>query len=701
MSFQKLIASTALLIFALLHQGHAEVVIKGNVTVRIQGGGAVIINNGAAGGVVVTGNAASVVAKPDTRPKRTPAVEKALNEFAAKVALAKRKQLEQGMVKVVDEVVKVSQADEAAKAKLEAGAKKAIDETTALYPDKLIDWLSRWTTGTEEEALAQIRQWPEDDSANWPVSGVIAPADQPIWAETIKASLNPEQFAAWDKLASEKSRKLEEEITRYLKPNAERMKDQFKAGMDTVTSDVATVLSLSADRLAKLKTAAAEAVTRSVEAWRDAQAKAIRAMGETERRQIFSREGGSYSTGSSKLQRPEYQPEWKDSLKAALSEDEFQRLETAHKERSARRNQAFALLLISELDKRIGLTASQRDSMLPLALKPSRNLIKMNSTDEEEPEEESFEGVTQWNLQPANFIAAALKMPEADMRVILDSVQWTRWQDYCKSKPENSYQRRVVKLDADQTQADLEGLVNEYLHKSARDQEQRFVKGMLVRVEDAARIVKLQPEAVAQLSLAARGAVERTMGTWRNSLEDYLNNNLQGVRADEFRTRIAGLGNLAENISRDKNPQEHPLWTDTIKATLTTEQNEIWQKELDARSAYRDRATAALAISELDRRRRLTTEQFNKLEPLIINVVKDYSPDITRYLSNDWQLRSYYLLVPLTAIPETQLKTILSADQAKLMKERDLAQVQSYWDGIKNYHEQRLKEKKQPAQPEQ
>jgi len=691
---------TVLLALALIHHAHGQqVFIQGNVELRIQGGqaGGAVIINGVGGRVMLNANGVTTLGN---RPKLTPAVEKALNEFAAKITLAKRKKLEAGMSKSVSEVIRVSQADEVAKAKLEAGARKAVDQIIAMYPEKLAEFLSRYLHGTEEQALASLSQWPQDDSERWRVPGLPDPENQPIWAETIKASLSPAQFTEWEKIADDKTRIQLKEITGHLKGSVDRMNEQFKGGMDTVIGEIATVLTLPGERLDKLKNKAADIVNRSVDAWREQQINAIRAMGETERRQLLAREGVSYSTTSSKLQRPEYQPEWKALLKAELSEAEFQRLEAAQKERSARRNKALAMLLVSEIDKRIGLSTTQRERLLPLALNPSRNLIRLNPTGEE-GDEEAIEGAANWNLQPAYFNAAALKMPEAEVRAVLDPAQWPHWQDYCKNNQENVYQQIQVKAATDGKEEDLDGLVNEYLHKSAQYAEQRLVKNMRIRVEDVTRIVKLQPEAVAQLTLAARGAIERTMETNRDSLNvmvnNHMNNNLQGLGGEEFRNQLAALGNMGENISRNKNPHDHPLWTDSFKSILTPEQYAIWQSELNARSAFRDQVTTAMVTAELDRQLRLTKEQFDKLERLIAKIIKDYSPTIINHIgiaNGYWN--SGNILVPIAGIPEDELNAILTAEPAKTVKARLLAQTRPIWKNLQLNHE-RLKATKTGA----
>ena len=97
-------------------------------------------------------------------------------------------------------------------------------------------------------------------------------------------------------------------------------------------------------------------------------------------------------------------------------------------------------------------------------------------------------------------------------------------------------------------------------------------------------IDRVEPFAAGE-SLGAAGAYERVIGTWRGALEEYVHNNLNGARASDLRDRIANMGNIGENVNRDKNPQDQSMWKDAINSVLTTEQNETWKKELDARIA--------------------------------------------------------------------------------------------------------------------
>ena len=74
-------------------------------------------------------------------------------------------------------------------------------------------------------------------------------------------------------------------------------------------------------------------------------------------------------------------------------------------------------------------------------------------------------------------------------------------------------------------------------------------------------------------------------------------------------------------------------------------------------------------------------------------VLSEYLPDIERYMSQQWFLQYYYAMVPVAGVPEQDMKAILTPEQWKLCKERDLPDAEQYWEGIRNNHEQRMKQK--------
>ena len=134
------------------------------------------------------------------------------------------------------------------------------------------------------------------------------------------------------------------------------------------------------------------------------------------------------------------------------------------------------------------------------------------------------------------------------------------------------------------------------------------------------------------------------------------------------------------------------MWKEALSTTLNESQQKQLKLVVDARRDYRLKAMAAMSTSELDRRRRLTAEQCVKIEAAIQKVLAEYLPDIERYMSHQWFLQYYYALVPMGGVPDKEMQAILTPEQWKLCKERDLPDAMQYWEGIKQNHEQRAKQ---------
>ena len=133
---------------------------------------------------------------------------------------------------------------------------------------------------------------------------------------------------------------------------------------------------------------------------------------------------------------------------------------------------------------------------------------------------------------------------------------------------------------------------------------------------------------------------------------------------------------------------------------MTGPQLAAWQKEMGQRKVYRDKAVAALIVSELDRRIALTAEQWSKLEPVIAAKAREYAPDIESMFSSaypyTWFLQSYTMFIPIVAVGEVQMKAILTTTQwDNWSASPELQNTNNYWENVKSRHDERTKEKKQ------
>ena len=105
-------------------------------------------------------------------------------------------------------------------------------------------------------------------------------------------------------------------------------------------------------------------------------------------------------------------------------------------------------------------------------------------------------------------------------------------------------------------------------------------------------------------------------------------------------------------------------------------------------------------MSEFDRKVALTAEQWTKLEPILAGTVKDYAPDIENMFSSNypysWFLQSYTMFIPIAAVPEADMKGILSKEQWDGWKgSPEMENTNNYWENVQNNHKNRVKEKKE------
>jgi hypothetical protein len=190
--------------------------------------------------------------------------------------------------------------------------------------------------------------------------------------------------------------------------------------------------------------------------------------------------------------------------------------------------------------------------------------------------------------------------------------------------------------------------------------------------------------------------VEHSLQSWKASYEGWVRGSIKGATAPDLRRRLASFRNMS--IGQQDSTQDSAYWRDCIDEVLSAAQRQAWKKETDARTAYQERAISAWSLAELDRRRRLTAEQFTRLQPLMDKAIAEYLPDLSRFFSYDWQLQSYYVLLPVRGIPEDEIKAVLTPQQWDLFNDQDLTKHGDYWTSIQQYHEQRVKSERGGAQ---
>ncbi len=233
----------------------------------------------------------------------------------------------------------------------------------------------------------------------------------------------------------------------------------------------------------------------------------------------------------------------------------------------------------------------------------------------------------------------------------------------------------------------IQQTISMHLMASDQDQAKRLRQNMDIVIGDVRRVAGLPKERQRLLEIAAKGAVDRHMDSWRTGQENQVRQQALGTTAQQVRQRLEGLGSVT--VGGNGLPEENPLWRDTLTNVLTTEERSKWTAAEAGRDAYRQEAIAKLLVAEMDRQLDLTLSQCEKVEPLAVKAVQDYLPDMGLYLDRGNGIDFRLLLTAFTAVPEAERQTLLTQQQINKWLQVT-SDFRSLWQNIEQNHQQRI-----------
>ncbi len=499
-----------------------------------------------------------------------------------------------------------------------------------------------------------------------------------VWDKTWDAAaakiLPAELLTQWHKADKEERGKAAAELADMIKPSEQQAEQQMEAAMRTEIDGMVLSLNLNKERQLALEKLSKQAVQESLKQARKGWLQQAANYSVTERKRIRSNVyfGINEDLHASKL------PVWTEGIKKLLSEDERTRMAAENKQREQRSTMAISRACLAEMDKILVLSQDQRIKLEPLLMETMQPLLDQRRQQ-------------YWNYNAAQLFQNAGKVKEEKLRPILDEVQWKHWKELIVS---NNSSSRTSLPDMNTTFAevpDMEAAISQHLYKMFLTERSRTLAAMMPQVEEASRLLSLPEPAIARLTTAAKGAVETSLEYWRQFTENFVRQSVQTATPKNLLQALAGTERASFNRTENQ-PQNTDLWKTTLQKTLSESQQKTLQQAKDQRQDYRLKAMAGMSTSELDRRRKLSASQCAKIETAIQQVLSDYLPDIERYMSFQWYMQYYYALVPVAGVADKEMQAILTPEQWKLCKERDLPDAMQYWEGIKNNHEQRMKQ---------
>jgi hypothetical protein len=434
-----------------------------------------------------------------------------------------------------------------------------------------------------------------------------------------------------------------------------------------------------------------------VEVWRKRAERIIWNADDAHRKQIM-KEGNIY-LGADQEETAKMNAAWQKGLDSTLPAETQEKLKAKREEQKIRRSRAWSRVLIAELDARVAFTLSQRERLGPVV----ESLVARHASAPPERDHQIWDA----GIPISVLYTAGSQASEEQLRTILDEVQWKRWQNACKNKGNDGGTSRVARLFNDPGEAssnqpsaepeELEGLISDYLAEKVTGERSRALNAMKLKAEDAARVTNISPATLERLQTAALGAIENSLDDWKAGLYEAVRPYANAGTVQTVAQRLANIQDYRLNRSMGTTPEQQPLWLESLKRELTTEQRDAWQTEIRHREAYREAAIAAGLLEAFANKVQLDDTQMAKLEQLLAKIMSEYGEDIRGMFSSStsWYLQRYYMFLPFAGIPEAEMKSVLTKEQWETwIGSNEHNGANNYWENIKRMHEQRSKTRK-------
>jgi hypothetical protein len=510
-----------------------------------------------------------------------------------------------------------------------------------------------------------------------------------VWQTRSASVLGAAAVKQWADTATAQKAKEDAEILKSLKPSEQQARFSMQEAIDREVLSFIEVLELPEKRQQELRDLARTSIEAALKEAMAGWEKSIRRM------PISQRKEGTRTRyfGYSEEMAPQKQAAWQEGIAKLFTAAEREKTAQHAQLRKEARALALSSVALAEVERHLPLNQAQRVKLLPAVQNRVTSLVR--------DEERDY-----WSYQVTQLYGSCAAVEDRVLREVLDESQMRTWKmlgtledPYRGGSTRNATPEVIPALGEEDALPDVEQEISRHLAQLARRERERSLKPMLALVEDAARLLQPPTETLEALRTSARGAVEHSMNEWRSSVEGWIRGSASRASPQNIRQMLAGLSRSTYRSNRRK-PEESSLWLNAVKRLLTPAQQQQWNRVLGEREDFALNAKAQMTLSELDRRRHLSSKQLAAIRPLLIEVLRSYQVDMEQYMSWGWHLQSYYALMPLAGVPEEKLKPLFTEEKWKAIAERDLAECQQYWDGIQQMHERRLKMEQQGGEPD-
>ncbi len=633
----------------------------------------------------------------------SPDIEQKLARFFEEAITAKRAELAKRLTADIADVQEVTGLDaEKAKA-LQGPANAALDHFMA---DWSVNYPRCFRKNLEAQISSIIDRLLQNPASNIEAAGFVENVleDEAAWKEGLQRILAPAQAAIWNKTAEERLQAKLSAINAALDGPSQSALGIYEHMTHSLGEHLKAALELPPAMADQLDILAKSTAQDCLKRTREVNVKSLLALDEDDRRMALRRGGMDFRLRTE--DREAMERIWNTGLAKTLSPEDLKRWRDFNADRRARHMQVYTGILISEMDRRVALTAQQRQLLEPLAFRLLERAPLLGNPDIFSSD------------QYRRVIEAATIANRAELDAILDPAQVDRW-EHCRQ--EESVKMNSVDDEAqstpDRRAADLnepppapeevENRLAEIFEKKEKPTREAAVAELTLRAEDAARCAMLPQETVRRLQTGAKAAVEIALASWKDDLEENIRGVVGGGLPGDVNANIKRLSaesRVADNPTFNYFAKSSSIiwrWDHVVDTTLTPAQRALWQKELDARARYRDEAISRCVLALFEMTVMLTSDQRARLEPLVTEVIKEYGDDFSASIPvvatgtsrSAWYLSSYKLM-PIAALSENDRQAILTEAENEIWtKSAESVRCNRLWPNLQHQHEKSLKSK--------
>ncbi len=607
----------------------------------------------------------------------SPEVERKLAKVLEEAAADKKLVLADRMQKVVADLQSVTKLNAEGAKELQGAADTAIEEVMRRWPAtfsahfrKEWDQLIRWridVLSTTAPSLIYEGNFVDE-----------IPEDQPVWIEGLRRVLTPEQAAIWTKAEADRRRRAVESIDALLAGVSEEMSQSFRDERRRQSDAIKRILKLPKAAAEQLDDLAKGLAAETYKQWREYQTVRLLTLDDDERSAC-----GHLGAGLSAADVEKNDRAWNTGLAALLSPDDLKRWQDACGERRIATVQAFAALLVAEMDRLVAFDAEQRRQIEPLAaLLVERERVVPGNVVTEDYRNGVF-------FNPFNVAARA---HDFELAAILDARQQERWRNACDAhekaivalamrengvaKPAPRHAKEVISSpEADEQR------MSDFLSQKCELVRSTIFANITLKEEDLVRSARLAGETRNRMINAAKGSADVSFAAWKEGAERQARDVISGALADQsLEERLDGLG--ASYFDQEVSAVEDlALWNHALEAYLTEAQRGAWKSGLDARKHYFCGAIAQYLLTRFSCIVFLNPNQQAKLGPLVTRVIETYEEDLSNFFARagvpsviePWYVQESAFL-PIAELPQNEIQAILTPGQMKAWKDSEECQ---------------------------